>query len=97
MSTFEDEARRAGMTPGTYRMWRDAGGPAPHERNDAMEKPTTDARLVELIGIFEEGTTGWPISQDGSMSLSQDDIGDVYAWLQWVQAMNAPKDGGVAE
>ncbi len=103
-ATFEDEARRAGMEPGQYRMWRDAGGPAPpdatvlrycgkcnmrryfregkcemcaqHETN----KPTTDERLTELIGIFEEGTTG------GAMPLSTDDIGDVYAWLQWVQA-----------
>jgi hypothetical protein len=89
------DAALAGMQLGQYRMWRDAGGPAPHKET-VMDKPTTDARLMELIGIFEEGTTGWPVSQDGSTPLSQDDIGDVYAWLQWAQAINAPKDG-VAE
>jgi hypothetical protein len=46
-----------------------------------MDKPTSDERLAELVGLFEEGTTG------GSFPLSPDDIGDVYAWLQWIQAI----------
>jgi len=55
----EDEARRAGMTPGTYRMWRDAGGPAPHEANPIMEakekwakiKANGPANVAALEGI----------------------------------------------
>jgi hypothetical protein len=41
----EAEARRAGMTPGTYRMWRDAGGPAPHEANPVMEAKQKWAKI----------------------------------------------------
>ena len=55
---------------------------------DKPDKPTTDARLVELIGKFEEGTTG------GSFPLTPDDIGDVYAWLEWAQEVGSVKPEG---
>jgi len=56
-----------------------------------IDKPTSEARLAELVGIFEEGTTG------GTLPLSSDDIGDTYAWLQWVQAAGVPPSGAAKE
>ena len=43
-----------------------------------MSLPTSRERLEELKGLIEEGTTG------GTLDLSIDDIGYLYAWLAWI-------------